>query len=129
MKYFQLSSLLLLALILIVGCKKKEGQGDPDYGTSASGLYLGYFMYSGTSIDGTTRVTRESNTTVKMDCNAVDTVFGVFSGVKLSDAGNNSLHVQFDRTNPTLDGTIDKKTLVYIINSGTPVSFTGSKAK
>lgn len=120
--------MFFLLTLLIIGCKK-NGEGEEDYGAAAAGMYTGYFMYSGTSIDGTTKITRESNTTIKMDCNTVDTTIAVFSGVVLSDAGNGNLHLQFDRTSPTVDGTVSNKALTYTIHSAIPVSFTGNKPK
>jgi hypothetical protein len=130
MKFIRLCGFMLLIVSGIVGCNKKGGDGDTtsDYAATAAGIYTGYYMYSGTSIDGTTQITKESYTTVKLNCNASDTTFGSFTGVTLSDGGNGTIHLNYDRT-ISLDGTVDKKTLTYIINSASPVSFKGNKPK
>lgn len=121
--------LLLLAttlVLLITGCKKDSSQAD--LASMSVGIYDGTWTVYGQNVGGTCELTKVSATSVNVAMTIIGTTIPTLPGVKLSDAGNGEIKLNYSDPSGTATGSIKNNTITITIDDGdTAFSFSGSK--
>lgn len=126
MKKMHLLLLVTTLVLLFAGCKKDSSQAD--LASMSVGIYDGTWTVYGQTLSGTCELTRVSSTSVNIAMTIIGTSIPSLPNVKLSDAGNGIIKLNYSDPSGTATGTISNKTITFIIDDGdTSISFSGSK--
>ncbi|MCX6304855.1 MAG: hypothetical protein NT040_07795 [Bacteroidetes bacterium] len=127
MKQKQILSIAVIMLMICFGCKKSTES--PDYATTTTGLYSGYWVVPGLGqVSGTCKVVKVTSTAVNLIGTAGGQSMPTIPSVKLSDGSNGKIILTYSDASGTLSGLYDNNTLTMTLISGaTQTTFSGTK--
>jgi hypothetical protein len=130
MKTIKISSLLLIVLTIIAGCKKSDNNSAANLNDSVTGIYHGTFDQSWKSnyVNGTCELIKAGNNTVNIKL-IIDGIPGDADGpVYLSNATNGGINIAYSKSGISLTGTIINNKLEYTSTFGDEyIKFSGRK--
>jgi|WetSurMetagenome_2_1015567.scaffolds.fasta_scaffold29413_1 hypothetical protein len=116
---------LIALLLLVVSCSKDEtSTGLAD---KVTGTYNGITTYGTTHLDCITKITKASDTKVRMSVVYEGANF-LFGEIAVINAGNDKYLLSFSDQSGSIDGVVEGNTLTYSISNGVlNTLFTGTR--